>query len=414
MNGIAEVALADVGRWMEKAMEASVEPLKKKARKLIHTLQSRIKDLSNNCEKLTSKSEKEMLKENRKTFRFARAASKFGREMQELIWDIKPPEEITYKSLSDFYGLLSENIRLVEQKRMLMYPKITPFFIIDRMRVDSSLKRVTDALKDLDSFLTGDFSRIKAVDNIMLEAESLSSLYKNLEDLEERHEELYQEFSRMNEKVDKEKGNLRVLEEDSRLEEFREVKMKIEELQARVNHAFRHLQKPFKKLENLSRTTAILMLSEREKVREYLEAPFTALATEEEGYPVLKEVLTKLERAVLEDKLTLKSRRVKKARGVISRIVNKDSLLPLQVECIQALRREQELSASDSIKKLKAEIEATESKLRNLESQRDILASRLAVMEREKKEIQEQIKEGEERLERAIYKLTNQKVSIIL
>jgi len=102
-----------------------------------------------------------MLKENRKTFRFARMASKFGREVQESLWDIKPPEEITYKSLSSFYEFLSENIKLIEQKRMLMYPRITPYFIIDRMRVDSSLKRIIEALKDLDSFLRGEFSRRK-------------------------------------------------------------------------------------------------------------------------------------------------------------------------------------------------------------------------------------------------------------
>ena len=413
MSGVVKVSLVDVGRWIRENVGASIEPLKEKARKLIKNLQRYIEDLNNNCEKLIGKSEKEMLKENRKTFRFARMASKFGREVQESLWDIKPPEEITYKSLSSFYEFLSENIKLIEQKRMLMYPRITPYFIIDRMRVDSSLKRIIEALKDLDSFLRGEFSRLKAVEDVALESEHILNLYTDLKELEGRYEELYQELSKVNEEVDKEKAKLESLKKDGRLGEIEEVKEKIRELRAKIKHALRHLRKPFKKLDNLSRTTGILMLHEREKIGEYLEDPFMALATEEKGYPILKGVLRKLNKAVSEDKLTLKSSRIKKAQDTIHKIMNKEFLLHLQLECTQILRRYQELSSSESIKELKNEMEVMEAKIRKLEGRRDILASRLAVLEREKKKTEKQIEEGEKQLERAIYKLTNQKVSIV-
>ena len=413
MGSITEVALADMRRWIEEAMAASVEPLKARASKLLGNVRSRLEDFNSNLEKLASNGEREFSKENRKTYRFARVASKFGREALESLANIKSPEEITYKSLSGFYEVSNAEMKLIEQKRAYMYQGIAPYFIFDRLRVDSSLKRVTDILKELESFLDGDFSKLKVIDDAVTSSEGLLSLHKSLEELKEQREKLHQELSQLNEKASTEKDMLRKLEEDVNIQEFSRVRSEADRLQARVSQALSHLRKPFRKLGNLAQTSGVLMQHEKEKMEEYLTDPFIALATEKEGYPLLKELLRKLERAFSEDKLALKSSRVKKASEVIDGIVDKNSLLPLQLECVKVLQRERELSASDSLMKLKAEIEAASSRVRESDGQRDILASRSANLEREGEEVQTQIKNREEQLKKTILELTNMEVSIV-
>jgi len=413
LGSITEVALADMRRWIEEAMAASVEPLKARASKLLGNVRSRLEDFNSNLEKLASNGEREFSKENRKTYRFARVASKFGREALESLANIKSPEEITYKSLSGFYEVSNAEMKLIEQKRAYMYQGIAPYFIFDRLRVDSSLKRVTDILKELESFLDGDFSKLKVIDDAVTSSEGLLSLHKSLEELKEQREKLHQELSQLNEKASTEKDMLRKLEEDVNIQEFSRVRSEADRLQARVSQALSHLRKPFRKLGNLAQTSGVLMQHEKEKMEEYLTDPFIALATEKEGYPLLKELLRKLERAFSEDKLALKSSRVKKASEVIDGIVDKNSLLPLQLECVKVLQRERELSASDSLMKLKAEIEAASSRVRESDGQRDILASRSANLEREGEEVQTQIKNREEQLKKTILELTNMEVSIV-
>jgi len=55
-------------------------------------------------------------------------------------------------------------------------------------------------------------------------------------------------------------------------------------------------------------------LDESEKLNEYLTKPFMAFVTEDEGCPVLKRILQKMEGAIAKGKIKLKSSRLRKAQ----------------------------------------------------------------------------------------------------
>ena len=52
---------------------------------------------------------------------------------------------------------------------------------------------------------------------------------------------------------------------------------------------------------------------ELNKINQYLEKPFDAFVSEKPGYPLLKEILQKLEELLAEDKLKLKPEKARKA-----------------------------------------------------------------------------------------------------
>ena len=57
---------------------------------------------------------------------------------------------------------------------------------------------------------------------------------------------------------------------------------------------------------------------ELNKINQYLEKPFETLVSEKPGYPLLKEILQKLEVLLAEDKLKLKPDKARKANRIRS------------------------------------------------------------------------------------------------
>ena len=85
------------------------------------------------------------------------------------------------------------------------------------------------------------------------------------------------------------------------------------------------MQKPFIKMQALALQGggAGLTPDEVKKLGQYLEKPFEALATEEAGYPLLKQILQNLARLMDEDKLKLKSDKARKAEQSVDEILKR-------------------------------------------------------------------------------------------
>ena len=75
------------------------------------------------------------------------------------------------------------------------------------------------------------------------------------------------------------------------------VNTEIENLSNELKNTLRHLQKPFIKMQALATSGGGggITPDELTKINQYLDAPFDALVQEQTGYPVLKEILEKLE-----------------------------------------------------------------------------------------------------------------------
>ena len=126
------------------------------------------------------------------------------------------------------------------------------------------------------------------------------------------------------------------------------VNSEIESLSTELKHELRHLQKPFIKMQALATGGGGggITPDELNKINQYLEKPFDAFVSEKTGYPLLKEILQKLEELLAEDKLKLKPEKARKAERSVTEILHKDSLVKLQMRCTEMATNKDQLLAS--------------------------------------------------------------------
>jgi len=139
-----------------------------------------------------------------------------------------------------------------------------------------------------------------------------------------------------------------------------------------------HLQKPFIKLQSLAvhGQGSGLTPDEVSRLNQYIGDPFEALVSEDSGYPLLKRVLQKLDSAMSEEKLTLKPEKTRKARQLISEILDKDSLsqlyargTALAVRRRKLLESPQKAEAEKQLKKLSSNVDECETRKRVVEGE---------------------------------------------
>jgi len=177
----------------------------------------------------------------------------------------------------------------------------------------------------------------------------------------------------------------------------------------------RYLQKPFLKFQSLVLSSSYsLFLDETKKLNEYLSNPFEAFATEEEGYPMLKRILQKMDDAMAQGKLKLKKSRLRKAKDQADDILRKNALLSLHQSCKEALSKKQQLSTSGIITKSRNELAQLQKNLRDLQKRKELLDSRGAVLEKKIKENFEKIENQKRELEKIVLDLTNKKAQVLL
>jgi hypothetical protein len=88
---------------------------------------------------------------------------------------------------------------------------------------------------------------------------------------------------------------------------------------------------------------------ELQKINMYLDNPFEALAEEQQGYPVLKEILEKLEGMLDKDTLKLKPDKARKAKDAINDFLHKNLLDSIQIRCKEMAQNRNHLLSSSKL-----------------------------------------------------------------
>lgn len=94
-----QIMLTDLKQWINKETAPIIEPLKNKGTNLFKETQERLNVTIESSEKIFENSDREMQKNNPKTYRFARNANKFARSVSETLKAVQVPEKVNYESL---------------------------------------------------------------------------------------------------------------------------------------------------------------------------------------------------------------------------------------------------------------------------------------------------------------------------
>jgi len=415
MSGTLEIPLNAVKEWLEKETTSLVEPLRADAKKLLEDTQDKLEDLLETCDKLLDDAEKEIAKGNRKTYRRAKFLHKLAGKFSDLIEEVTIPEEISGKSLNQTSEQIQKTLKTIGKERTKWFRAISPYFIISRRRFDVALKRADDSFRNLTEFLSEEYANAESAEGGSSRIEELRQSLTELHKSEKSKEARKQKKELLEKNIAKNQQKVQAIQSKGEVVELAQLNKRIEELTDTVKHDLRHLQKPFLKFQTLVNSPGYSLFPEAtKKLDEYLTNPFEALATEKEGFPLLRNILQKIDAALDNKKLKLKPSRIRKAKDQISSILNKTALLSLHQNCSEALSKKNELSTSEAISESRDERARLQNRLKDLQTQKRLLEARDARFEKQHKEARMRIDEQKRALEKIVSDLSDKNVQILI
>jgi hypothetical protein len=415
MSETLEIQLNAVNEWLNKETISIVEPLKADAKKLLADIQSKLEELSEASDKLLEDAEKELTKGNRKTYHRAKALFKLAGTFSNLIDKITIPTEINGKILNETSEQIAKTLKTIGQEKTKWFRAVSPYFIMTRRRFEVSFKRTDDSFRSFTDFLSNEYTRAASAEGVVSDVEALRQSLAKLSEFEKNKEARKQKMELLEKKITKNQQKMQAIQTTDEVIELGQLNLRIEELTKTVKHELRHMQKPLLKFQTLINSPGYSLFPDAaSKLDEYLTNPFDALATEKEGYPLLKTILQKIDTALDNKKMKLKPSRLRKAKDQIDSIVNKAALLSLQKESSEALNKKCELSTSGTVSKCLDQRTELHDHLNDLQRRKNLIEAREAMFEKEHKEACRRVDEQKNGLEKIVSELSNKRIQIVI
>ncbi len=404
----------DAKEWLEKETHSLFVPIHSKAQKLLDEMRRSLETLSDVSKMLLENSEKEIEKRNTKTYRRARALNKLAHIFIDRTKSTKIPEKVTYDTFHDFVQESQKAFLVTDIDVRNYFPRVSPFFILDRRKFQLVFEKSKDTLKELDSFLVKEYAKTKTLEETFQLLERLQALENQLSNLNEQRTRTENEMSKINNEIAETQKAITELKNRGSLGQLSQLSMEIEVLSAEVKHTLQHLQKPFIKLQSLALRGEGSGLTPEEvsKLNQYVENPFEALATEDANYQLLKQILQKTRRLISEDRLKLKPEKARKAEQVIGNILGKDSLLDLHQKSMTLIARRNQLSTSTEVTETGRNLSKLEERLEGLERRKRIAEGEGSALERTCRGAADRVKGYKTEMEKNILGFMGQKIHL--
>ncbi len=414
LSEILKISSANVKSWLESETGSIFIPVHSKAQKLLDDMRKSLENLADASKMLLENSGKEIEKRNMKTYGRARALNKLARLFLDRIRQIEVPDQVSYDSFRAFVQETQKAFLVTEVDVRNWFPRVSPFFILDRRKFLMVFEKSKGSLKELNDFLTKEYVKTKTLEETFQIIDKLRTLEGQIANLKEQKAKADSEKALLEMEIAETHQKMANLKNKGVIGQLSQIGLEIEALSMEVKHGLRHLQKPFIKLQSLSLHGGGSGLTPEEfnKLNQYLENPFEAFATEEVGYPLLKQILQKLARLLDEGKLKLKTDKERKAEQAIDYILNKNSLTSLHQKCIESMTRKRQLSTSAEVAETKSDLSRLQEHLERLERKRESIESEQNAVERAYSETLEKIRNHKNQIEKNIFSFMDRKVRI--
>jgi hypothetical protein len=405
----------DIEGWLKEQTSSILTPVQAQAQKLRDEVRDSIESFADVGRMLVDNSSKEIEKRNMRTYNRARAMNKLARLFTERIRKVTVPARVSYDNLNKFAQDIQKVFLVTDIDIKNWFPRISPFFIMDRRKFMTVHEKAKISLNALNDFLTKEYVKTKTL-------EETFQLIDELHDLEAQLAEVTAEIKSIeNERlpVEKELAELEKrtseLKSEGPVDQLFLVETEIEKLNKELKQALRHLQKPFKKMRALAlyRGGAGLTPDERDKLSQYLQKPFKAFSTEQAGYPLLKQILEKMQRLINEGKLKLKSDKKRKAEEDADAILNRDSLAKIYVRCAEVATKEMAILNSEKMAETRSSLSAFQEQAKRLKVKQARIESHEAVKKRAYDDIVNKIKSHKNTIEKNVQASLSQKIQIL-
>lgn len=396
-----QFSTSEVKVWLEKETDSTFKPVQAHAQKHRDNIQAALQNLSDASKMLLDLSQKEIDKKNMKVFNRARALNKLAALFIERIKKLPVPEQVSYDNLSSFAQETQKALTVTEVDIKNWFPRISPFFIMDRRKFMSVYEKTKATFNDLTSFLTKEYVKTKTIEETFQAITELQDLEAQLAQVNAQKTDLKNERIQIEKEITAIEQQINNLKHKTTIQQLDAAEAQTENLSNELKHEIRHLQKAFIKMQALSISGggAGLTPDETKALGLYLENPFEAIITEPSGCPTLKDILQKLSRLMNEDKLKLKPDKARKAEQAIEDVLKRDSLASLHRKCVETATQRKKLANSEEMEKATQDIATFEEQLEQLKIRRNNLGADEHVKENAYNELLAKINNSKKKIE---------------
>lgn len=404
----------EVKVWLERETGSLFNPIHTKARKQVEEMGKSFNNLAETSKMLLDKSAKEIDKRNMRTYKRARALNKLAKLWTDRIRQLSAPEKVTYEDFSKLVQETQKAFTLIDMDIRVYFPRISPFFILDRRKFQAVFEKAKFIHRDLENFQTKEYVKTKTLEETYKLIDELSTLESQLAELSMAKLRVENEISIVQKAITEIANKIADLKTMGEVGELSQTRKEIEILTSEVKHRLHYLRKPFIKLQALATHGSGSGLTPEEftKLAQYLENPFEALSTEETGFPLLKQIFEKLRRNIVEDKLKLKSEKARKAEQAINDIISTDALTALHKQCKDAMTRKTQLSKSEEVAATQRDMAKLREHSENLTRKRGVLETEEITTSRNCQEIAEKIRNVKREIEKNVLSFMDKKITV--
>jgi len=414
LSDVAKFFSSNIKGWLESETGSIFIPVHTRAQKLLNDMNKTLEDITDVSKVLLDNSGKEIEKRNMKTYGRARALNKLARLFLERMRQIKVPDKVSYDSFREFVQENQKAFLVTEVDIRNWFPRISPFFILDRRKFLTIFEKAKELLKELNEFLTKEYVKTKTLEETFQLIDKLQTLEEQLANLSEQRKKAEGGKALVEKEIAETQQKMAYLKSKESMSQLNQIDMETEALSMEVKHSLQHLQKPFIKLQSLKLHVEESSLTQEEfnKLNLYMENPFEALATEDAGYPMLKQILQKLTHLMSSGKLKLKPDKERKAEQAIDKILNMNSLASLHQKSIDAIMRKKQLSTSIKFTETKSILSSLKESIEKLERRMEGAESEKKTVEKAYNETLEKIRSHKKQIERNILGFMNRTIRI--
>ena len=359
-------------------------------------------------------SSKEIEKRNMKLYNRARALNKLSRLFLDRLKKLTPPEQISYDSMSRYSQETQKVFLVTDIDLKNWFPRISPYFIMDRRKFLAVYERARQAYNTMNDYVNKEYVKTKTLEEALQQLNELQNVEEQLINLKREKDSITNERKSLQQEIDVLEQKIFELSSRGPIDKLNLVNSEIDSLSTELKHTLRHLQKPFIKMQALATQGGGggITPDELTQISNYLESPFDALVSEQQGYPLFKEILQKLEAMLAEDKLKLKSDKARKAEQTVNEILYNNGLDSLQIRCTEMANNKKHILASSKLDEIKQSVSQFQEQVDQLKTRKTSVETHEAVKENSYNETVDKISGLKRTIERNVYSSLEIKIQI--
>jgi hypothetical protein len=371
---------ASLKAWLEQETGSILNPVQAQAQRYRDDTQNGLQSLSDASKMLYDNSQKEIEKRNMKVYNRARALNKLAGIFMERIKKLKAPEQISFDSISIYASETQKALAVVEVDVRNWFPRISPFFIMDRRKFLTSYEKTKLTVNAFNDFVNKEYVKSKTLEKTYQLIAELQTVEQQLANIETEKANLQNERSLLDREIGALQQKTAQVKGNDALEQLGSLDADVEAFSNELKQTLRHLQKPFLKMQALATYGGGggITPDELKMIGLYMDNPFEAMVSEQVGCPVLKGILEKFTNLLAEDKLKLKPDKQRKAQQDVDEILKSESLVNLHKRCVEVSNLKRQLLDSP-------EMEEAKNSLSLLRQQMDTLKVRKSSLEEDER-----------------------------